>query len=544
MIRYTPTTQLKIEEFKTPFELNLDPDNRWVRLSKLIPWDELAHVYHRKLEANKGREALNARWAIGAMIIKHKLNLSDRETIATIQENPYLQYFLGLDVFHAAPLFDSSLFVSLRKRMGVEEFEAFNQLIIAKSEQGKAIGKGRQPKGTSYENQQACQSTHAESGSSTTQHPQEKPSQQATAQDKDLSDTASDVPLKGKLKLDATVADIYVKYPTDLDLLNSCREWSEYLIDELYRRSERKHKPRTYRRVARKAYLSVAKKKKKSKKVVRRGLRLQLNYLKRNIASIEKMLDELGAESFPLPSKEQRYYWVLQEIYRQQQEMFDAKANRCDHRIVSLHQPYIRPIVRGKSGSHVEFGPKLGLSLVEGYTRINTLSWQAYHEGVKDFQSSVEAYGKLYGHYPELVQVDAIYGTKENRKWAQQKGIRMTVKPLGRPNKQAETPYQKRKRKKEYAQRNHIEGKIGQAKNGYRMNQVRTKLKETAQSWISCIIFVTNLIRMEKDFAQKGSNQLKNSFLDLVNYVKAWLYPSNKFKQYSACQFLARNAIK
>ncbi|MCK5703691.1 MAG: transposase, partial [Cyclobacteriaceae bacterium] len=84
-----------------------------------------------------------------------------------------------------------------------------------------------------------------------------------------------------------------------------------------------------------------------------------------------------------------------------------------------------------------------------------------------------------------------------------ERNIRITAKPLGRPKKVKETPYQKSKRKKENAERNHIEGKIGQAKNGYRMNQVRTKLRETAESWISCIVFVMNLIRMESDMAKK-----------------------------------------
>jgi hypothetical protein len=99
MIQYTSSSQLKIEAFKTPFELKLDSNNRWVKLSQLIPWDDMAGIYYKNLDSEKGRAALNARIAIGAMVIKHKLKLSDRETIATIQENPYMQYFLGLDQF-------------------------------------------------------------------------------------------------------------------------------------------------------------------------------------------------------------------------------------------------------------------------------------------------------------------------------------------------------------------------------------------------------------------------------------------------------------
>jgi len=478
MIQYTPASQLKIEAFKTPFELKLDSDNRWVKLSQLIPWDDLADIYYKNLHTDKGRTAVNARIAIGAMIIKHKLNLSDRETIATIQENPYMQYFLGLDRFHPAPVFDPSVFVDLRKRMGEDTFDQFNEIII-----NKAVNKSIPQKVS-------------------TKNLADQEDDVIKQQSKDEADNKEEAKPKGKLMMDATVSDIYIKYPTDLDLLNTSREWSEKIVDGLFKKLAWELKPRTYRRVARKEYLNVAKKKKKNEKVLRRAIKLQLNYLKRNLGYIEKMLDEVGGQKFPLPFKYQRYYWVIQEVYRQQNEMFRAHSHRCDNRIVSVHQPYVRPIVRGKSGTPVEFGPKLGLSLDNGYTRINTFSWNAYHES-KDFKQSVEAYRKIHGHYPELVQVDAIYPTRENRDWAKERNIRITAKPLGRPKQEQESAYQKRKRKKENAERNHIEGKIGQGKNGYRMNQIRTRLKETAESWISCIVFVMNLVRMESEMAKK-----------------------------------------
>jgi hypothetical protein len=511
MIRYTPTSQLKIEEFKTPFELKLDADNRWVKLGQIIPWDQLAAIYYGNLQSNKGRAAINARIAIGAMVIKHKLNLSDRETVATLQENPYMQYFLGLDQFHPEPLFDASLFVDLRKRMGEDTFDKFNEILIE-----KAVNKSI-PKHVKVKDVAAQEGEYKALGED------DKP--------ETPSDQAEPKP-KGKLKLDATVSDIYIKYPTDLDLLNTSREWSEAIIDKLYEKLGWEKKPRTYRRVARKEYLNVAKKKKKSKQEIRRGIKIQLNCLKRNFGYIETMLDEMGMASFPLPFKDQRYYWVIQEVYNQQQEMFKEHKHTCDDRIVSVHQPYVRPIVRGKSKTPVEFGPKLGLSLDNGYTRINTFSWDAYHEGKEDFKKSVEAYRKIHGYYPELVQVDAIYPTRENREWAKERNIRITAKPLGRPQQEQETTYQKRKRKKELAERNHIEGKIGQGKNGYEMNQIRTRLRQTAESWIACIVFVMNLVKMEADLKRKKRNSFwlyikllldswKQPHFTYVNYVKA-----------------------
>ena len=96
MIKYTPSNQLSLSEFSHPFEQELLPDNRWVKLSQLIPWDALAKVYSNKLNARNGRESIDVRMVIGAIIVKHKIGLNDRETVAMISENIYLQYLCGL----------------------------------------------------------------------------------------------------------------------------------------------------------------------------------------------------------------------------------------------------------------------------------------------------------------------------------------------------------------------------------------------------------------------------------------------------------------
>ena len=81
---------MSIEEFKTLFEIRLDKGNRWILLSNLLPWDALASIYYRTMSADMGAPAIDARIVIGAMIIKHKLKLDDRETIETIHENMYI----------------------------------------------------------------------------------------------------------------------------------------------------------------------------------------------------------------------------------------------------------------------------------------------------------------------------------------------------------------------------------------------------------------------------------------------------------------------
>ncbi len=91
MIRYQSQKQLSLDEFDWPFQTALDRGNRWVKLGECIPWDELAEGYYQGLSRERGRPSKDARLVIGAVIIKHKLCLSDREAVAQIQENPYRQ---------------------------------------------------------------------------------------------------------------------------------------------------------------------------------------------------------------------------------------------------------------------------------------------------------------------------------------------------------------------------------------------------------------------------------------------------------------------
>jgi Transposase DDE domain/Transposase domain (DUF772) len=108
----------------------LDENNRWDKLSKCIPWDELTEGYYPGLSDTQGRPTKDARLVIGAVMIKHKLCLSDRETVAQIQENLYLPYFVGLAGYRREAPFAPSLFVEIRKRMGQSVFDVFQGAFI------------------------------------------------------------------------------------------------------------------------------------------------------------------------------------------------------------------------------------------------------------------------------------------------------------------------------------------------------------------------------------------------------------------------------
>ena len=290
MIRTQSSRQLSIAEFDWPFQTALDEQNRWVKMSDCIPWDELAEAYYKSLSSTQGRPTQDARLVIGAVIIKHKLCLSDRETVAQIQENPYLQFFVGLPGYQMEAPFAPSLFVEIRKRMGQTVFDVFYDAVI------EAVEKSKQKSTLKKKSVKLDDDDNAPPGFS----------------DKDPEPAKAEPEHKGKLILDATVAPQAIRFPTDLGLLNEAREFSERIIDSLFANTDLKSKPRTYRQKARKAYLAIVKKRRPGAKLVRKGIKQQLQYLRRNLGHIEQLLQHFPeGNRLPLPRWLLHRYWVI-----------------------------------------------------------------------------------------------------------------------------------------------------------------------------------------------------------------------------------------
>ncbi|HAM97208.1 MAG TPA: IS5 family transposase [Marinilabiliales bacterium] len=448
---YTSPKQLTLDCFKTPFEQKLNPKNRWVVIGQLIPWDDVCNLYLKNVGVSQtGRPPLSPRIVIGSLIIKHMCNLDDRETVEQISENIYMQYFLGYSSFSSEPPFDASLFVEMRKRLGIESLNAINERII---------GMKRQM--------------------------QEKEQKDEEPPDQPDKNPEEPVENKGWVIFDATACPQDIAYPTDLDILSDAREKAEELIDKLYQSELHGDKPRTYRMVARKRYLQTAQKKNKSRKEIRKAVGSQLRFLRRDLNAINRLLD--AYDKIPLTSKEYKYLLVINHLCNQQKQMYTQHTHSIEHSIVSIHQPHVRPIVRGKSQAKVEFGSKIHVSLVGGIAFLDQLSWEAFNEGVW-MMGYIEKYKERFGYYPAEVLADQIYCTRDNRGKLKELGIKLLAKPLGRPSavQVHVSP----------GERNPIEGKFGQAKTGYGLNRIYARLQVTSETWIACIIMVLNLVKL------------------------------------------------
>ncbi|MEO5363714.1 MAG: transposase, partial [Magnetococcus sp. DMHC-8] len=256
MIRERDKKQPTLPGFESSFERSLSPNNRWIKLAEVVPWDEFATAYYSGMCADQGAPAKPARLIVGAVIIKHRQRWTDEETVLQIQENPYLQFFYGFSGFTLEQPFAPSLFVEIRKRMGAAVYEQFEQSVATK-------------------------------------------------------------------------------------------------LSDILKKREKKAKPPTQQDGGMSAPAPLG------------GIRPDLNH------------------EWPvgLSHRHLRQLWVIREVYNQQKHMYDNRLRSHPHRIVSISQPHVRPIIRGKAGTSVEFGAKLSASLDDnGLARVDELRWEAFNE--------------------------------------------------------------------------------------------------------------------------------------------------------------------
>ena len=325
MYRYS-NGQISLADFKQPVGMNLKESNRWVKKAQTIPWPEIEKRYAALFTNRKGNVAKPLRLALGACIIQAEYGYSNEETALQIQENPYLQYFCGYPGYDDEKLpFDPSLMVYFRKRLTPEVLGEINEMIVRDA-------KERQVK-------------------------------EAESKDDDDSDgqpgTGGN---SGTMIVDATCAPSNIRYPQDVSLLNEARENTETLLDVLHDPADGK-KPRTYRKRARKDYLKYTRCREHTAKMTRKAIGKQLAYLRCDLNAIDGKLS-LGKN---LPSRQAERLDTIRTVYEQQKYMYDNRTHSVPDRIVSVSQPFVRPIVRGKAGKPVSLARSwTSVSLTDG----------------------------------------------------------------------------------------------------------------------------------------------------------------------------------
>ena len=402
--------------------------------------------------------------AFGALLIKQRLKCSDEWVVKHISENPYLQYFIGMKEYGSSCPFGASTMVAFRKRFSPEDIAEILEATIPK------------PDG---------------------------------AGNSERNDDDQDPPNGGTLTMDATCCPADIAYPQDIGLLNGVREQLECVIDQVCDGYGLK-KPRTYRKRARKDYLNLVKRKKRGTQVIRKAIRKQLQYIRRDV----RYIVEYVQSGIVLTQAQKDCMNLMTTVYEQQRLMFETGTHSIPGRIVSLPQPWVRPIVRGKTHANTEFGAKLDISVVDGWTRLEFCSFDAYNEA-GNLRAMVERFREREGYYPSRILADKIYRNRENLNYCKAHGIRLSGPALGRP-KRGEIR-DKAQDYRDECERVEVERRFSLAKRKCGMGLVTAKLRETAAHVIAMSVLVLNLRKIQR------------TLLWLLTYLIAIFLPKEKW---------------
>ena len=349
--------QLSIDEFHLPFGGKLDPDNRWVLLSELIPWQELEETYVPQFNATIGAPAMPVRLAFGSLFIKQRSGLTDDETVQQIRENAYMQFFLGFSDYSSKTPFDPSMIVHFRKRYSDDDLRRINELVVQHGKDMLAEFIASQPDEDDSDDQDSSD------GGRLSIDDFIKPADWPEGKN------------WGTLTIDASCTPADITYPTDLKLLNEARTSTERIIDDLCEifPEVAAQSPRYDRRKARLHFLNVAKQKKPRRRKLKAAVRRQLSYLQRNLEAIDALI-AAGARLSCL----KRHWWhklrACSELRRQQSVLIASKTRSIPDRLVNLVQRQVRPIVRGKARAAVEFGAKISVSVQNSFPFLHRIS--------------------------------------------------------------------------------------------------------------------------------------------------------------------------
>jgi len=484
------------DRLELPFGVELRTDNRWVQFAAIMPWEKIDRLYQAKFTELRGQVAKPSRLAFGALFIQWRLGITDEETVNQIRENPSMQFFCGFDSYSTVKPFDSSLMVHFRKRITCEMMKEITEEAFA-AEARKAVeseddgddGGGSAPSG-------------GDKGS--------------------CADETDKKENKGTMLLDATCFPADIKYPTDVGLLNHARELTERIIDELHEqlRQPGYEKPRTYREVARTEFLDFTRRRKPSQQQIRSAIRKQLQYVRRNIDTIDGQVEE-GATLMGISEDLQKKLGTIRKLYAQQKQMYDERTHKVDSRIVSIAQPWLRPIVRGKANAAVEFGAKVATVRIGGFSFMIHMDYENFPEA-QYLEKSAEEYRRMFGFYPKTIIGDRIYGNRNNRNYCKSKGIRLSGPGLGRRSEAAKEA-EKEQIYRDSGKRNAIEGDYGTEKRKYGMDRIKAKLDDTTLTAISVGNFVKNAERLRKERANEAKKQGRQREMSLHSNLAAYL---------------------
>ncbi len=434
--------QLSFQSFDCGLGTSLSPDNEWVQLASMIPWQKLDEAYQSVFNLEAGRAAKPFRMLYGAELIKQRTKFSDQKLVEAIRDTPAFQYFMGMTQYEAKLPFNASTMTYFRRRAFKISDLIRNIINDEVREKLEAI-----------------------------------------------------VPNSHVLIADATAMPIQIQFPQDASLLNRSRLNLEEMIADMAHGAGIKI-PRTYKREAKAKWTDFSRHPGRQAKTRRKQIKAQLQYVRRDLRYVDELLSQAGEQY--LSDWQIGRLAVIRKVYDQQRYMYDNKTHRVEDRIVSLSQSYIHPIVRGKAKARVEFGAKLDCCVVDGIIDLIRFDFNSFNESV-DLPEIIDHYWDTYGCYPDEILVDTLYRTRANIALCKELGIKLSGPRLGRRPKNVSAAQRKIDTDAEN-RRGEIERKFAFLKGSLGLDLVNTKTAESLVVEVDTAIVLANLMLLMRLF--------------------------------------------
>lgn len=413
-----------------------------------IDWSSLIQLLPEKKTMAGAPSWLPPQGYFGLMFLKHYLKLSDEKLLERFNTDWAIQIFCGVLLSDNKMIRDNSFVSSVRGFLGeYVDFEAFQQKIIA--------------------------------------------------------NWKDEIPDKNVLLEDATCYEVYVRFPTDVKLLWESCEWLwSNKIPEICKKNKLKI-PRSKFKEQKSKHLVYSKLRKKSHRKTKARRRVTLQLLLKGITEFQHILNQTKA--IDLSPKDAQIFKTIKVIYQQQKHHFDNPKAKISDRIVSIHKPYIRPIVRGKENKPVEFGIKVHKAQVGGINIIEHHSYKAFNE-CKRLKISILKHKKMFGDCTHI-SADKIYTTNENRRYCTKNKIQTNFcrKGAGKDDK----PTKKIKDILNKQRSTCLEGSFGTEKEHYLLNKIKAQNPKTEKVWLFFGIHTANAVKiaLRREKAKKNIPQ-------------------------------------
>lgn len=407
-----------------------------------IPWDQLVACLPEERSGRGAPSWFGAKGMFALMFLKSYLNISDRQLLERFNTDWSLQYFCGKVLAENQQIKDMTILTRVRAYLEKHcEWEMLQDVLITHWKQ--------------------------------------------------------DVNNSHVLLMDATCYESYIRYPTDVKLLWECCEWIfEKQLFQLCGDLGIK-KPRSKYREQKLAQAVYSKKKKKSFKETLRRRSALVYLLGKGLGQLQQILNAHKGAGVDL--KDFARLAVIKKVHTQQEFLLTHAPSELKDRIVSLHKPYLRPIVRGKENKAVEFGAKAHILQVDGLAFIDKLDFNAFNECTR-LKLSVAKHSYFFGPVYQL-GADRIYATNNNRTFCTAKKLFTTFPKKG--TKKLSKSEQTLRSELSKQRATVMEGVFGTQKNFYGLGKIKVKGEKREKLMIFFGIMTANSVKIAKRRAEK-----------------------------------------